>query len=234
MAQGSYLSTYRTYKAGTKRLTTWLVQAAELCGVDITASTTDGYQIPLKQCLQLAQTITESTKPKITVPREIVTIIKTVIALRTDAGLIYARLTDKSINDVSNASHQYFISILEKVLKVLAPPSSPSFSNGSQAPAETRLANIFEALQLEELSPESDTTKPASTNKKAKSPPPQEYEIGDFSTSDSLFAVLGFLKDCGDREDGHGDLDALQIWTFEPHGSLCDDRYGVRHHQAQW
>jgi len=44
MAQESYLSTYRTYKAGTKRLTTWLVQAARVCGVDSTSFATDKWQ----------------------------------------------------------------------------------------------------------------------------------------------------------------------------------------------
>jgi hypothetical protein len=58
MAQGSYMSTYRAYKAGTKRLTTWLVQAAKLCGVDLTSFTTDKYQIPLSKFIELAKTIT--------------------------------------------------------------------------------------------------------------------------------------------------------------------------------
>jgi len=50
------MSTYRTYKAGTKRLTTWLVQAAKLCGVDSTSFATDRYQIPLGEFVELAQT----------------------------------------------------------------------------------------------------------------------------------------------------------------------------------
>jgi hypothetical protein len=115
-------------------------------------------------------------------------------------------------------------------LKVLAPPSSPSSSNGSQAPAETRLANIFEALQLEELSPDSDTAKPASTNKTAKSPPPQEYEIDDSSTSDSLFAVLGFLKDYAEIEKM-----VMETWMHYKLGRLdlmaasvtTDTAYGI-------
>jgi len=72
MAQGSYLNTYQTYKAGTKRLTTWLVQSAKLCGVTVIPSTRDKYQIPLGQFLHLARTITESKRPNIIVPREIV------------------------------------------------------------------------------------------------------------------------------------------------------------------
>jgi hypothetical protein len=72
MIQGSYLSTYRTYKAGTKRLATWLVQAAKLCGIDSTSSATDKYQISLAKFVELAETITKSKVPKIKVPQEII------------------------------------------------------------------------------------------------------------------------------------------------------------------
>lgn len=55
MAQGSYMSTYRTYKTGTKRLTTWLVQAAKLCGVDSAPFALDKHQIPLGKSVELAK-----------------------------------------------------------------------------------------------------------------------------------------------------------------------------------
>lgn len=61
MAQGGYLSTYRTYKAGTKRLATWLVQAAKICGVDLTTSSaTNKYQIPVGKFTVLAEIIKDS------------------------------------------------------------------------------------------------------------------------------------------------------------------------------
>jgi hypothetical protein len=79
MAQGSYMNTYRSYKAGTKRLTTWLVQAAKLCGVDSTSFATDKYRIHLGKFVELAKTITESKKPKIKLPHEIVIGLSTVM-----------------------------------------------------------------------------------------------------------------------------------------------------------
>jgi hypothetical protein len=81
MIQGSYLSTYRIYKAGTKSLATWLVQAAKLCGIDSTSSATDKYQIPLAKLVELAETITESKVPKTKVPQEII-----FSSFRGDAG----------------------------------------------------------------------------------------------------------------------------------------------------
>jgi hypothetical protein len=105
MAQGSHLNTYQTYKAGTKRLATWLVQSAKRCGVAATPSKDNKYQIPLGQFPHLAQTITESTKPKITVPREIVTTIQTVIALRIEARFDLTNLAGSSSNQASDARH---------------------------------------------------------------------------------------------------------------------------------
>jgi hypothetical protein len=195
MAQGSYLNTHLTYKTGTKRLTTWLVQTAKLCGVAITSSTTDKHQIPLGKFVQLAQAITESKNPKIAVPHEILRTLKTVIALRTEAGATLANLTGGSSNDACSASHRHFISILEQVLEVLVTSQSSISGNESQRSAETKLSNTFEALHVEEPLPDPDDVKPSSSKKKAKAPPTQEYEIEDSSANDSLLAILGFLKD---------------------------------------
>jgi hypothetical protein len=191
MAQGSHLNTYQTYKAGTKRLTTWLVQATKLCGVTVTPSTSDKYQISLGQFLHLARKITESKKPNITVPREIVATIKNFIALRTEAGVDLSNLTS---NEASKASHLYFVSILEQVLELLAPQSSVS-GNESQEPTGIKLANTFEALQVEETLPDTGAAEASSSKKKSKAPATQEYEIEDSSANDSLLAILAFLKD---------------------------------------
>ena len=153
MAQRSHLNTYQTYKAGTKQLTTWLVQAAKRCGVTITPSTTNKYQISLGQFLHLAQAISESKKPRITVPRGIVSTIKTVIALRTEANVDLANLPGRSSNEVSDASNLHFVSIFEQVLEILAPQSSVS-GDQNQESAGIKLANTFEALQLEETLPD--------------------------------------------------------------------------------
>jgi hypothetical protein len=194
MAKGSHLNTYQIYKAGTKRLTTWLVQSAKLCGVTVVPSTSDKYQIPLGQFLHLARTITESKRPNITVPREILATIKTVIALRIEAGVDLANLTGGSSNEASDASHSYFVSILEQVLEVLSPQSSFP-GNESQGSAGIKLANTFEALQVEETLPDTGAPEASSSKKKSKAPATQQYEIEDSSANNSLLAILAFLKD---------------------------------------
>jgi hypothetical protein len=231
MAPGSHLNTYQTYKPGTKRLTTWLVQAAKICGVAIAPSTTSGYQITLGEFLHLAQTIIESKKTKIKVPREIVTTIKTVIALRTEAGVILSKMTGRPSNEASDASHLHFVSVLEQVLEVLAPQSSVS-GNESQAPAETILANAFEVLQVEETSLDLGDAEASSSKskKKAKVAPTHEYEIEDSSANYSLLVILGFLKD-------YEGIERLVkgTWTHYKDGSLdlmsapvtTDTAYGI-------
>jgi hypothetical protein len=215
MAQRSHLNTYPIYKAGTRRLTTCLVQAAKRCGVVVVPSTTNKYQIPLGQSVQLAQTISESKKPKIAVPREIIPTIKTVIALRTEAGVDLANLTGGSSNQASDARHLYFVSVLEQVLEILAPQSSVS-GNKPQESAGIKLANTAEA---------------SSSKKTSKSPPTQEYEIEDSSASYSLLAILGFLKDYEGIErvvkeawkhyrDGNLDLLAASVTTDTAYGIL--------------
>jgi hypothetical protein len=228
MAPKGHLNTYQAYKTGTQRLTTWLVQAAKLCEVAITPSTTHGYQIPLGQFLHLAQTITESKKPKIAVPQEIVATIKNVIALRTEAGVTLAKLTGRPSNEASDASHQHFVSVLEQVLEVLAPQVS---GTETQSSADTKLANTFEALQVEETLLSLGDTEASSSKKKSKASPAHEYEIEDSSADESLLAILGFLKDYEGIErmvkeawkhyrDGSLDLMAASVTTDTAYGII--------------
>jgi hypothetical protein len=230
MIQGSYLSTYRTYKAGTKRLATWLVQAAKLCGIDSTSSATDKYQIPLGKFVELAQTITESKDPRIKVPQEIIVILSTVIALRKNTGAKLAKLTGRSINHASQTSHRYFVSVLEQVLKILAPSPVPGTDEGQAVPGAD-ISNMFAALTVEEPTLNKDTAGPTASKKKTRKQPSQEYEIEDSSTDDFMLAVLGFLEDYAKIElfvmetwmhyrDGRVNLMAASVVTDTAYGMI--------------
>jgi hypothetical protein len=230
MAQGSYMSTYRTYKAGTKRLTTWLAQAAKLCGVDSTSLATNKYQIPLARFVEPAKTITESKNPKIKVPHEIIVIVRTVITLRKETGAILAKLTGTSTKHALQTLHRYFITVLETVLKILEPPSSSS-TDGDQAVAGAEISNMFAAHTVEELTLDADAVAPTPAKKKAKKHPVQEYEIQDSCADDFLLAVLGFLRDYVDIEkfvmtawihyrDGRLNIMAASVTTDTAYGML--------------
>lgn len=224
------MSTYWTYKAGTKRLTTWLVEAAKLCGVDSTAFARDKYQIPLGKFVELAKTITQSKDPKIKVPDEIVTIAKTVITLRKEAGALFAKLTGTTTKHASQASHRYFITVLETVLKILAPPSS-SGTDEDQTAAGADVTNFFAALTVDNPTLDTGAAAPTAAKKKAKKQPSQEYVIQDSSDDELLLAVLGFFQDYTEIEkfvmaawihyrDGRLNLMAASVVTDTAYGML--------------
>ena len=120
------------------------------------------------------------------------TILRTVIALRKETGGILAKLTETTTKHASQTSHRYFITVLETVLKILAPPASAN-SNEDQATSGAEVANMFAALTVEEPSLDTDAAAPTeSKKKKAKKQSSQEYEIQDSSADEFLLAVLGF------------------------------------------
>jgi hypothetical protein len=90
-------------------------------------------------------------------------------ALRTEAGVTLTKLTGRPSNEASDAyaSRLYFVSVLEQVLEVLAPQSSVS-SDESQASAEGKLSNNFEALEVEETMLGLGDAEASSSKKKAK------------------------------------------------------------------
>jgi hypothetical protein len=121
----------------------------------------------------LAKTITESKDPKIRVPQKIVIILRTVIALRNDTGAKLAKLTGRSINHASQTSHRYFVSVLEQVLKILAPSPVPG-NDEDQAVSGADVSNMFAALTVEEPTLNMDATGPTASKKKTKKQPSQE------------------------------------------------------------
>ena len=149
------MNTYRTYKARTKCLTTWLVQAAKLCGDDSTSFATDKYQIP-REIRRPGQNYHGV---------EVVIILRTVIAPRKETGAILAKLTGTTTRHASQTSHRYFITVLETVLKILAPPASDS-SNEHQATGGAEVTNMFAALTVEEPTLDIDNAAPTAQDRK--------------------------------------------------------------------
>jgi hypothetical protein len=81
MARDSYTSAYDKYKAGTKRVTTYLVNTAHRCGVDVVPP--GKHQVRTSDYVRLATAIVDFT-PQIKVPSHIVTLLNSVIILRKD------------------------------------------------------------------------------------------------------------------------------------------------------
>ncbi|KAM0721636.1 hypothetical protein Q7P37_002561 [Cladosporium fusiforme] len=229
MAQGTYASTYQTYKAGTKQLTTWLVLTAQKCGIKVEPS--KGYDIPLSKFVDLAKSITASKHPKIEVPKDLLRALDTVITLRKETGKMLGDVTGGTAFENSHASHQYFITILEQVLGLLSRSSGPAsqpLDNGGQESASAGMSNRFAALPMEQ-SPVPDADIPTPQPKNAKKCRPQDNEM-QADKDDNMFAVLDFLKDFSQirsivtgvwKDYRDGDLDPMSAAV------TTDTAYGI-------
>lgn len=214
MTPDTYLNTYRTYKAGTNKITTWLAQAAQRCGVEVNAtlstpegtnaptkkgkkaSATQKYAIPLKDFVSIAKAIAFSTKPTIRMPNSVVSLIRSVIGLRRQATEFFARMSKSRSSatvQAATAGHRHFITVLEAVLTIFDSSSKDTDDLTSEA------TNLFDALTVEEPSDAAEA-EPAAANLKKKGSSANEaaeYEL-QTTSDDIVFTIFSFFKDVND------------------------------------
>ena len=210
MAPQAYMDTYQIYKQGTKRITTWLVQTAKRCGADVsfldnamstgtrtakpnpktTEQATTTYEVPLREFTRLASDIATSTSPKVSLPKSIATLIRSVISLRQQANDVFKTLSSGAKDRQADDRHRHFISVLEEVLDILEAAATPELHDGG-----TALNNLFEALTVEEAEEDAGSPLPALTGTKtSKKQPQSEYEL-EAVPLDDVFTIFTFFKD---------------------------------------
>ncbi|KXT09032.1 hypothetical protein AC579_2546 [Pseudocercospora musae] len=211
MAKDTYLSTYKTYKAGTNKLISWLVTHARQAGAELSfladnTSSRSGskgstispakYQVPVKELSGLAKAIADAT-PKIAVPSSILTLARSVVSLRKQATAFLARLSKskQARAKAPDAGHRHFINVLEQVISILQPESEERID-------PKRVANVFSALTVEEPTSHDYT---ASTDSKADDTDNVEYEL-DFIELDDIFKIFAFFKDINELRGYIGGL----------------------------
>lgn len=159
-------SRYKRYKLGTVKLVDWLRETAahvarrtgEVLHTAGTLSTTD--------LLRLAKSIS-STRPKVTVPVAMLLCVRDVIEGRTQCANFYTQLensgtqTDETFVRL-NRSHQYFISVLERIQDQLQGLQVETSTRTPSQPAKstTKIGKKakFDVLELEEPSAWSEST----------------------------------------------------------------------------
>lgn len=201
MAPNAGLDVYDAYKAGTTRLTTWLIQSALRCKVEVktiedTGSSRSNYRIPLAQFKKLALAIVASSNPKIKAPAHILTLIRHVITLRNHAASFFSRMAGSyraAAFEKNSAGHRHFIKVLEEVLDIL----SQSREVPEAMDYNSALSGMFAALQVEE--PVSEGAAPTRTPKQALKPAVQ-YEL-ETTDSDHAFAIFAFFADINEIRD---------------------------------
>ncbi|KAF5009428.1 hypothetical protein FDECE_4360 [Fusarium decemcellulare] len=107
------------------------------------------YIISIKDFISLAEYISASKIPALSVPQVFFNTLHRVISVRSSFGAELAR-HDAKPDAESDAKHSYFVGILEKVREVLKPFKPPTASGSSDA-VDT-LTNQFDALEVYEPS----------------------------------------------------------------------------------
>lgn len=216
MAPNVGRDTYKAYKDGTTKLTSWLVKNALRCKVDIkmkasATSKSKKYAVPLSQFKEMAAAIAQSTNPVIRITPSILSVVRCTIALRKRAASFFAKISPSkrtATSQDSNSGHRYFIKTLEEVLAILDPAkNSIPDDSGTES-----LSNMFAALNVEE--PEVEEVAPQSAARKSKPEPPVEYEL-ETDESEQVFAIFAFFQDINDIRDY-----VQELWVDYANGKL--------------
>ncbi|KAF5975406.1 hypothetical protein FCOIX_7694 [Fusarium coicis] len=159
--------TYQQYKADTGSVAAWLASTAKACGypADPLPSTAGQssqpkggapveasrpkYIIAIKDLIPLAEYIFASTKPLISVPKSLAETIDRVIYMRSRFG---AQLEEhgSEVNDKSDATHNYFIGVLDSIRSVLRPrmpTDTPSYDSIEDLTNRFSGLNVYEPSQ---------------------------------------------------------------------------------------
>lgn len=176
--------------------------------------------ITVDSLVALAQEISQDPEKMSNIPKTIITKLEKTISLRQDyLALFSARPSPKDIKpsprvQEDNASHAYFVRILERVLRILKPqsPSSqginPKLSSIDPSAPEVLKAvhntNNFHVLDVEDVEYEDDTTEqptPASKNaRKGANPPNQVIQMKAVledrdEDAEAVFAIFCLFTD---------------------------------------
>lgn len=139
-----------------------LAREAEAAAGQQPNSSIQAYRIKVKDFIQLAQYIAESTKPRIKVPDYAVQDLQQAIAARKEHQALYAKFPGESDSAAADQGHAHFIQTLEVVMETLRPNmSEASRSRPARDNVEAEgapLTNIFEHLTVEEPSEADDSS----------------------------------------------------------------------------
>ena len=180
----SLCSTYSRYKEDNSKLATWLVENVQLCGHKLPPTThppklkgrertlahraqKEGTtkpsvaRISVDNFQKFAAIIANSNKPKVEVPQALVSLLRRLISARKKCNAHYAANTYSAEEASSNATHWYFIGILERVLELLSPlchlkqQLPPKEHTGTPPGPDNKnpLSDPFEELNLQEQTP---------------------------------------------------------------------------------
>ena len=223
MADGTLINSYQQYKAGTTKLVDWLANAARSCK-DVstivpslraarnaakqakrkqkqTAPLDTKVTLTTSQLLSLTQIVVEAA---VSIPADIIRTTQAVISSRQTHADWYSSCTSptNTAQAEQNHTHQYFIDVLKKVLRLLetspgAPIAKKASTSGAanvskdKSKAKDTVANVFTYLHVEEPLETALGSPPASSQATASK---VHFEL-EKPAGDSAFAVWCLLYD---------------------------------------
>lgn len=195
------------------------------------AHSTRKRDIPARQLVKLAHIVAQSTKPRITVPRIIFLLLAEAIALRKEAATIFGHVTTHDHGEHGSQDedgHSYFIRILEQVRGILSPLVEGASATKESENQGQNLANIFEALEVEETIEDPSTGFSVATTavvpaRIAQKSSTDTYNI-EATYTDMFMYSMFFFQDLGkiraliknlwaDYIQGHSDLTTATLVT---------------------
>ncbi|MCJ1287916.1 hypothetical protein MMC26_007268 [Xylographa opegraphella] len=162
------------------------------------------YIVPIADLTAQAQTIVNSTRPKIQVPQHIIDAAERAIATRRRFTSWFRKSADKvGVQEADNKKHSHFANVLEDILKALEPcfpPATPQSEALAESKDEISWANRFELLAVDQMpitEPSTECARPETTSELPHSAK-VVYEI-DTSEEDSveerIFATYCLFED---------------------------------------
>ncbi|CZR63378.1 uncharacterized protein PAC_13275 [Phialocephala subalpina] len=202
------LDSYKRYKLQTQKVVTWLGQTGTCSRSNpqpqpetqpstknskkTPAETTE--TIPVQDFVPLAQSIVD-TDPAITIPRNILHSLRSVIGKRKKCAEFYAQIEGDTTHQRENEKHAYFVGVLEKVFDILiAKAASQSSKSATSEATVAAFANSFSSLTIEDTFSDNDEANVPSDPAQARHAPKAQYEI-EYSRREWLFEVYCLYTD---------------------------------------
>lgn len=188
----------------------WLRESSPTASEVTRAPAGQNTPVSTADLVPLAKSVAEAKDPRVEIPLEILLIIQDVLSSRQGFARWYkalARFSNDASLKKSNAKHQHFIKVLERVFEVLRVEYKNRKPNRKKAMPELwdavgKHSNIYQILELEDIEEDFLQTEPSESAKKSKNQsqskheePAPEYQLEDDEHQEKMFAIWALLHD---------------------------------------
>ncbi|KAK3495435.1 uncharacterized protein B0T23DRAFT_412204 [Neurospora hispaniola] len=147
MLPSNLIGIYAEYKRDTNAIASWLASSARICGYP-----TEKLSLAVADFVPLAEFIVRSKRPAISVSPSVVSILNRAISARSNFGQLLGEQQDTILDPQSDATHQHFVEVLEKVRKILLLKMPPAIPTADEVNGAQHLSNQFGLLRIQQPS----------------------------------------------------------------------------------